>query len=418
MVNSEFLKEQVLLFVEDEDLAREQLGKILTRLFKKVILAANGQEGFEKFKDSFNSEEKIDLIISDINMPILSGLEMVEKIRELDSIVPLIYTTARSETENIIKAIDLNVSSYILKPIDTAILIKKMSDACEKKYIQNQLDEKQNELKKYLEAVDDVALIYKMDINGNILFANKSLLETSKYSIDELKQIGFYGLIHPDIPKEYIEKTWNILKEGTNWSGNTKFLSKDGEAFYLKNTIFKLNTNNCTEYITIGFSTTKENIEKREFQKKVIKTLQDFNKKEYAYKKSFQELSDRIKQLESYIPRLQEELEEQKAKTLSRQRQLDHYELQMHNVDEKYYGHMTTKSKEAEEYSKNVLLLKQEKNTLIEKIKNQQEEIAATKKELALLTETNEQKNKRILELKDVIKSLETKIKELTEPSE
>lgn len=201
-----------------------------------------------------------------------------------------------------------------------------------------------------------------MDINGNILFANKSLLEASKYTIEELMQIGFYGLIHPDIPKEYIEKTWDILKEGTNWTGSTKFLAKDGEVFYLKNTIFKLDTNHHTEYITIGFSTTKESIEKREFQKKVIKTLQDFNKKEYAYKKSFQELSDRIKQLESYIPRLQEELEEQKAKTLSRQRQLDHYELQMHNVDEKYYGHMTTKSKEAEEYSKNVLHLKQEKD--------------------------------------------------------
>ncbi|MCD8541365.1 MAG: hypothetical protein LRY22_01600 [Aliarcobacter cryaerophilus] len=140
-------------------------------------------------------------------------------------------------------------------------------------------------------------------------------------------------------------------------------------------------------------------MKKENSKKKVIKTLQDFNKKEYAYKKSFQELSDRIKQLESYIPRLQEELEEQKAKTLSRQRQLDHYELQMHNVDEKYYGHMTTKSKEAEEYSKNVLHLKQEKNALAEKIKSQQEEILATKKELALLTETNEQKNKRILEV-------------------
>jgi len=418
MINSDFLKNQIALFVEDEDLAREQLSKVLSRLFKKVIVAANGHEGFEKFKASFNSDEKIDLIISDINMPILSGLEMVEKIRELDTIVPLIYTTARSETENIIKAIDLNVSSYILKPIDTAILIKKISDACEKKYIQNQLDEKQNELKKYLEAVDEVALIYKMDINGNITFSNKSLLEASKYTIEELQEIGFYGLIHPDIPKEYIEKTWEILKDGRNWTGSTKFLAKDGEAFYLKNTIFRLNTNNQTEYITIGFSTTKESIEKREFQKKVIKTLQDFNKKEYAYKKSFQELSDRIKQLESYIPRLQEELENQKEKTLSRQRQLDHYELQMHNVDEKYYGHMTTKSKEAEEYSKNVLLLKQEKAAFAEKIKNQQEEILATKKELALLTEANEQKNKRILELKDVIKSLETKIKEFTEPND
>ena len=78
-----------------------------------------------KIQRLFNSEEKIDLIISDINMPILWSRNG-RKIRELDSIVPLIYTTARSETENIIKAIDLNVSSYILKLIDTAILIKNV----------------------------------------------------------------------------------------------------------------------------------------------------------------------------------------------------------------------------------------------------------------------------------------------------
>lgn len=76
---------------------------------------------------------------------------------------------------------------------------------------------------------------------------------------------------------------------------------------------------------------------------------------------------------------------------------------------------MTTKSKEAEEYAKNVALLKQEKATLVEKVKSSQEEILATKKELALLTEMNEQKNKRIEDLKDVIKSLEEKVKELTE---
>ena len=279
MFDSSFLKNQIVLFVEDEELAREQLAKLLNKLFKNVIVAINGKDGLEKFKNAFESNEKIDLIISDINMPIMNGLEMVENIRELDTNVPLIYTTARSETENIIKAIDLNVSSYILKPIDTTLLIKKISQACEKKFIQTKLDEKQNELEKYLEAVDHVALIYKMDENGNISFANKSLLETSKYDLEELQFIGFNGLIHPDVPKEYIEKTWESLKKGESWTGNTKFLAKDKEAFYLKNSIFKLVSNLKTEYITIGFSTTKESIEKREFQKKVIKTLQDYNKK-------------------------------------------------------------------------------------------------------------------------------------------
>jgi len=416
MLDSEFLKNQTVLFVEDEELAREKLAKLLSKLFKTVILAINGDDGLKKFKEAYNSNEKIDLIISDINMPIMNGLEMLEKIREIDLDIPIIYTTARNETDNIIKAIDLNVSSYIIKPIDTTLLVKRISEACEKKYIQSKLDEKQNELKKYLEAVDNVALIYKMDGDGNISFANKSLLETSKYTIEELKEIGFNGLIHPDIPKEYIENTWISLKKGENWTGNTKFLSKEHEPFYLKNTIFKLDIEHKIEYITIGFSTTKENIEKREFQKKVIKTLQEFNKKEFSYKKLLEESSERIKQLESFIPKLQEELEEQRLKTAARQRQLDHYELQMHNVDEKYYGHMTVKSKEAEEYAKNVSLLKQEKAVLQEKVKSSQEEIIAIKKELALLTETNEQKNRRITNLTDVIKSLEDKIKEISQP--
>lgn len=414
MFTPDFLKDQRVLFVEDEELAREKLAKLLSKLFKEVVLASNGLEGLEKYEKSKITNERIDLIISDINMPIMNGLEMLEKIREIDPIVPLIFTTARSETENILRAIDLNVSNYIIKPIDTSLLVRKITEVCEKKYFETELEDKQKEFQKYLDAVDSVALIYKMDENGVISFANKSLLEASKYTLEELKNINFNELIHPDVPKQAIEQSWEMLKAGKIWVGNTKFISKDKEAFYLKNTIFKLESNHKEEYITIGFSTTKENNEKREFQKKVIKSVQEFNKKEYTYKKLLLELNDRVKQLESYLPRLQEELEDQKAKTQSRQRQLDHYEMQMHNVDEKYYGHMTVKSKEAEEYSRTLAMIKQEKNLLAEKNREANEEIAATKKELALLMKTNAEKMKKINDLNDVIRSLESKIKDLT----
>ena len=89
--------------------------------------------------------------------------------------------------------------------------------------------------------------------------------------------------------------------------------------------------------------------------------------------------------------------------------------MQMHNVDEKYYGHMTVKSKEAEEYAKTLAMIKQEKNLLAEKNREANEEIEATKKELALLMKTNAEKMKKINDLTDVIKSLEKKIKDLTE---
>ena len=130
--------------------------------------------------------------------------------------------------------------------------------------------------------------------------------------------------------------------------------------------------------------------------------------------KEIAELTDKLKQLELYIPRLYEELEDQKAKTISKNRQLEHYEMQMHNVDEKYYGHMTVKSKEVEEYSKVISGLRQENDKLKEKNESSQEEIAATKKELALLMETNNSKNRRINDLSDVIRSLESKIRDIT----
>lgn len=418
MNNADFLKQQTVLFVEDEDLAREKLAKFLGKIFKRVIVAQNGLEGLEKFKISLDSSERVDLIVSDINMPLMSGLEMLENIRNSDNDIPVIFTTARNEIENILKAIDLNITGYILKPIDTITLMKKLAEVCEKKYFKLQLEEKQNELKKYLQAVDNVALIYKMNDKGKILFANNSFLEISKYNSDEIEDLNFNDLIHPDIPKDFLDKTWETLRNGKIWNGNTKFIDKNQEVFYLKNTIFKLESDSNIEYITIGFSTTKENNEKREFQRKVIKAIEEFNKKEFTYKKTIEDLTTRNRQLEIYLPIIQNELEEQKAKTLSRQRQLEHYELQMHNVDEKYYDRISNKKKEADEYAKNILTLKQEKAVAVNKLKKAIEEIDAMKKELLLLMKSNEEKLKRINDLNDVIKSLEVKIRELTEENE
>ena len=412
MFDMEYLKSQTVLFVEDEELAREILANMLSKVFKKVLTAANGLEGLEKFEESKSSNE-IDLIISDINMPIMNGLDMLEKIREIDSTIPVIFVTARNETNNILRAIDLNVTNYIIKPVQMDIMLSKIKEACEKKYIRKQLDEKKEELENYLEAVDHVALIFRMNDEGNITFGNSSFLEASSYTKDELENLNLTDLMHSDIQKDAIDKTWEFIRKGEVWSGNTKFITKEKEVFYLKNTIFKIKINSKFEYITIGFSTTKESTEKREFQKKVAKSIQEFNKREYSYKKLITELNDNIKQLESYIPRLQQEVEDQKVKAMSKHRQLEHYEMQMHNVDEKYYGHMTVKSKEVDEYSRIILGLKQEKNKLIEKNKDAQYEIEATKKELALLTKTGEQKNKRIDDLKDVIKSLESKLRDL-----
>ena len=72
----------------------------------------------------------------------MSGLEMLENIRNSDNDIPVIFLTTRNEIENILKAIDLNITGYILKPIDTITLMKKLAEVCEKKYFKLQLEKK------------------------------------------------------------------------------------------------------------------------------------------------------------------------------------------------------------------------------------------------------------------------------------
>lgn len=404
MIDIDFLKKLNILFVEDEPSSRELFIGILGDLFNNFIVAQNGQDGFQKFQE-FIKENSIDIIISDIDMPILDGLSMVEKIRETNQDIPVIFTTGKDDSQSILKAVNLGINHYITKPVNTKDLLTKISLTCEKKYYETMFKEKKKELDIYLQTIEHVVSIYKMDKNGDIFYANESFLEISKYSIEEIMSKNFTDLIHPDIPKKYIEETWDDLKNNRICEKNTKFIDKDGETFYLQATIFKLQYEQKDEFITIGFLTTKENLEKREFHKKVIKSIQEFHKKESVYKKTILDLNEQLKNIERLVPALQKELEEEKIRSQNKERQINHYEMQMMNMDNKQQVFLQNKVKELEETQKLNNSLKQEKVVFLNKIKELEDEVFATKKEMLLLTELNEQKNKRISDLEDVVKN-------------
>ena len=217
-------------------------------------------------------------------MPELNGLDFLKLVRMSDLYIPFIITTAQINSEILLKAINLNVSSFLMKPINLPQLLEKVDILCEKKHIQNKLKSKQNEIENYLEAVDKVSLIFKMTEDGNITYMNESMRIVSKYEKSEIKALNFDDIIHPDIPKRYLDETWKKIKNNELWNGNTKFISKSNEVFYLNNTIFKINNTQDEEYITIAFINTKENLEKRDFHKKVLLNIKEANKKEYILK--------------------------------------------------------------------------------------------------------------------------------------
>ncbi|EAK3465690.1 response regulator transcription factor [Campylobacter jejuni] len=116
---SQECKELIILVVEDEIKTRESLINVLSERFSKVIGAQNGDEGLKKFK-----KFKPDLVITDIAMPIMDGLDMAREIKEISDDVPIVVLSAYSEKERFLRSIDIGIDKYLIKPVDIEELFK------------------------------------------------------------------------------------------------------------------------------------------------------------------------------------------------------------------------------------------------------------------------------------------------------
>jgi DNA-binding response OmpR family regulator len=115
-----------LLYVEDDEIIRKQAIIYLEKLCKKVWGARDGLEALEIYED-----HKPDIIISDIKMPRLNGLEMASKIRKTDKSTPIILATAFTDTDYLLKAVELQLIKYLVKPISSAKLLEALNLAYE-----------------------------------------------------------------------------------------------------------------------------------------------------------------------------------------------------------------------------------------------------------------------------------------------
>jgi diguanylate cyclase (GGDEF)-like protein len=177
--NISILKNITILYAEDEKDLREVTHQILKGFTKKQYVAQNGQEGLELFK---KYENEIDLIITDVNMPILNGLDMVKEIKKINMNIPIIVATAFSNKEYLLEAIDIGVDKYVLKPIDIAKLLQVMSQSLVYHELKDLYTDKltnlpnRNKLKKDLDE-NNIDLMALLDIDEfstvNDLFGEK-----------------------------------------------------------------------------------------------------------------------------------------------------------------------------------------------------------------------------------------------------
>lgn len=126
-MSSKILKGLKVLLVEDEDKLASLLKNAIGDSFYSFFMAKDGKEGLDKFM-----QLTPDIIISDIMMPNLTGLEMAKEIRKIDANIPIIILSAFSESDKFLDAIDVGVVKYFIKPFDPDELLDYIESIGEK----------------------------------------------------------------------------------------------------------------------------------------------------------------------------------------------------------------------------------------------------------------------------------------------
>jgi DNA-binding response OmpR family regulator len=112
------LKNSSILLAEDEENLRNSFKKVLLLYVKEVFTASNGEEAFELYQN-----HRPDIIITDVKMPKLNGLELIKKIRKENQETPIIVTSAYTDKDLLLESIKLSLVDYLVKPIKEKDLI-------------------------------------------------------------------------------------------------------------------------------------------------------------------------------------------------------------------------------------------------------------------------------------------------------
>jgi len=108
-----------LLYVEDDDIARDETGELFSIIFKSVVSAKDGVDALNKYKSG-----NFDLVITDISMPNMDGIELTKEIKKINKEQKLIILSAYNDKTYKSKLAQYGVDAILFKPIDMSILEK------------------------------------------------------------------------------------------------------------------------------------------------------------------------------------------------------------------------------------------------------------------------------------------------------
>lgn len=159
-----------VLLVEDESVASEILSFYLNTIFDEVVVAQDGLEGLNIYEQSIQKKDKFDLVLTDIKMPNMDGIEMLETIHSINPNQKFIIVSAYRDEDKLLKSIDLKVLAYFLKPLNVDNIMKLLIKAKDEVIEDRERDE----------GIIKINEIYTYNKQTKILYKNNSLVKLSK----------------------------------------------------------------------------------------------------------------------------------------------------------------------------------------------------------------------------------------------
>ncbi len=205
-----------LLYVEDNIDARTSTLLILEQFFQDIDIAVDGQDGFEKFQS-----KKYNLIMTDINMPRLNGIEMIRLIRKVDMAVPILVLSAYNEQNFFTDGIKAGIEGYLLKPIDIGQFMDIMARVIERIRLRRENEAYKNNLEAMVKSqtkeieVKAQRLYYQALTDQQTKLYNSAMLgkilDKSSYNFLIFLDIVNFGTIN----KQYGKKFGNDILKAT-----------------------------------------------------------------------------------------------------------------------------------------------------------------------------------------------------------
>ncbi len=183
-----------LLYVEDDASIRDALSMYLLKLFKKVVIAKDGVEGLELYK-----MQPIDIVITDLSMPRMNGLNMLQEIKKIHEDQSVLITSAHSESEYMFGAIKLGIDGYIIKPFDFPQLNGELFKISNKIF---KFKENEN-LKLHLQQMVSAKTV---EITKLMLFQNYNYEKTLLSMVQMIEERDNYTAGHSERVAEYSKK--------------------------------------------------------------------------------------------------------------------------------------------------------------------------------------------------------------------